>query len=102
MRETSYTEVPGSSKCSEDASSGTTPAGLDLDRVLALNSTVSPLPGNYRSQNPRGSGLSHSQICTTFPSCPLNFRLCQLEVLVTKKGELTPGKTVMFPLNPAT
>lgn len=61
-----------------------------LDMVSVLNTTVSPIPGNYRPWNQCGSasGPPRSQICTVFASCSQNLRLCLLRVLVAAEGEL--------------
>ena len=83
-------------ECSEVAGSYMIHMGLGLelrDMVFVSNSTVSPIPRNYRSQNQCGSGSGppHSQICTIFASCSQNSRLCQLEVLFPTKAELYQG-----------
>lgn len=80
-------------ECSEVTSSNMTHVGVGpelLGMVFVSNSTVSPTPRNYRSQNQcgSGSGPSHSWICTIFASCSQNSGLCQLEVLVPTKAEL--------------
>lgn len=91
-------------ECSEVTSSNMTHVGVGpelLGMVFVSNSTVSPTPRNYRSQNQCGSrsGPSHSWICTIF--CFLFPKQWALPVRGpnSHQGRTVLGNTVTSALN---